>query len=111
MSRINQRKLIVDPNAATTSWVWYVTTKQNAADQLTWLAEIDAGTLSAIAVTDVPEWVIDGALNEGDYDFAVVQADAAGNTSDPATFPAWAAVPLDIVPPPPATGGAIVSAG
>lgn len=103
MSRIVQKKLVVDPADGVTEWRWFV--RPDEADNTAWLAEIDAGTLGPDAVTDSPEWPLEDL--EGDYDFAVVQADAAGNTSDPATFAAWDAVPLDVTAPPPATGGRI----
>jgi hypothetical protein len=70
------------------------------------LASIDAGDETPFATTTIPEAQIPAV--EGQFDFAVVQKDNAGNESDPASFPGWAAVPLDLSPPPPATGGQIV---
>ncbi len=105
MSKIKRKKLTVDPNPATDAWDWY---QRNAgADVDAWLAGIDAGdTSDRFATTTVPEAEIPSI--EGEFDFAVVQKDDAGNESDPASFPGWAAVPLDLSPPPPATGGVIV---
>ena len=106
MARIKQKKLKVDASPAADFWDWY---QRDADPDLdTWLAEIDAGNETPFASTDVPEADIPAV--EGTFDFAVVQRDAAGNTSDPATFPGWTAVPLDLSPPPPATGGVIVDA-
>lgn len=106
MAKIKRKKLIVDATPAADAWDWYLRTA--AADIDTWLAEIDAGNETPFATTTVPEVQIPEV--EGDFDFAVVQKDDAGNESDPANFPGWAAVPLDMSPPPPATGGAIVDA-
>lgn len=107
MAKIKQKKLVVDANPATDFWAWY---QRDAAPDLdAWLAEIDAGNETPFATTDVPEAQIPSI--EGDFDFAVVQGDNAGNESDPATFAGWAAVPLDLSPPPPATGGVIVDVG
>ncbi len=107
MAKIQQKKLVVDPQPAADAWDWYFRPAQPAIDA--WLAEIDAGNETPFATTTVPEALIPEV--EGEFDFAVVQKDNAGNESDPATFPGWAAVPLDISPPPPATGGTIVDAG
>lgn len=107
MSKIKQKKLVVDANPATDFWAWY---QRDAAPDLdAWLAEIDAGNETPFETTSVPEANIPSI--EGDFDFAVVQGDDAGNESDPASFPGWAAVPLDLSPPPPATGGVIVDVG
>lgn len=107
MSKINQKKLIVDANPATDFWAWYQ--RPTAPDLDAWLASIDAGQETPFATTTVPEAQIPEV--EGEFDFAVVQGDDAGNLSDPTSFPAWAAVPLDLSPPPPATGGQIVDVG
>jgi len=106
MARIKQKKLVVDATPAADAWEWY---QRDADPDLdTWLASIDAGNETPFATTTVPEADIPSI--EGTFDFAVVQKDTAGNTSDPASFPGWAAVPLDLSPPPPATGGTIVDA-
>ena len=108
MSKIKQKKLTVDANPATDFWAWYQ--RDAAPDIDAWLAEIDAGDIhEPFDITNVPEANILSV--EGDFDFAVVQGDDAGNESDPASFPGWAAVPLDLSPPPPATGGEIVDVG
>lgn len=104
MSKIKRKKLTVDQDLGTDVWDWY---QRNAApDVPAWLASIDAGNETPFASTVDPEAEIPPI--EGEFDFAVVQKDAAGNESDPATFPGWTAVPLDLSPPPPATGGQIV---
>ncbi len=104
MAKIKRKKLTVDPTPAADAWDWYQ--RNAAADVDTWLASIDAGEETPFATTTVPEAEIPPI--EGEFDFAVVQKDDAGNESDPASFPGWAAVPLDLSPPPPATGGQIV---
>ncbi|MCK5317717.1 MAG: hypothetical protein KAJ55_07370 [Anaerolineales bacterium] len=105
MSKIKRKKLTVDPNPATDSWDWYQ--RNAAADVDVWLASIDAGgTVTPFATTTVPEVEIPPI--EGEFDFAVIQKDDAGNESDPMTFTSWTSVPLDLSPPPPATGGQIV---
>lgn len=107
MSKIVQKKLVVDPQPAADAWDWYQRDTASGLDA--WLAEIDAGNETPFATTTVPEALIPEI--EGIFDFAVVQKDDAGNESDPASFPGWAAVPLDLSPPPPATGGQIVDVG
>lgn len=106
MAKIKRKKLTVDPQPAADAWDWYL--RDAAPDIDVWLASIDAGDETPFATTTVPEAQIPEI--EGNFDFAVVQKDDAGNESDPANFPGWAAVPLDISPPPPATGGVIVDA-
>ncbi len=107
MAKIKPKKLKVDPNPATDFWDWYQ--RDAAPDVDVWLASIDAGgTVTPFATTTVPE--VDIPSIEGDFDFAVIQKDNAGNESDPATFAGWMAVPLDLSPPPQATGGVIVDA-
>lgn len=105
MAKIRQKKLVVDPQPAADAWDWYQRTSAPEIDA--WLAEIDAGNETPFATTTVPEAQIPEI--EGTFDFAVVQKDDAGNESDPASFPGWAAVPLDLSPPPPATGGRIIA--
>ena len=104
MAKVIQKKLTVDPTTAADAWDWYQ--RDTAPDLADWLASIDAGDETPFATTTVPEAQIPAI--EGQFDFAVVQKDDAGNESDPASFPGWAAVPLDLSPPPPATGGVIV---
>jgi len=105
MARVKRRKLTVDPAEGVTSWLWY---SQPAGDITTWLSKIDAGQAEndRFAETDAPETTLPEL--DGKFDFAVCQADNVGNISDPATFAAWTAVPLDTTPPAPATGGKIV---
>jgi hypothetical protein len=105
MAKIRQKKLVVDPQPAADAWDWYQRTSAPEIDA--WLAEIDAGNETPFATTTVPEAQIPEI--EGTFDFAVVQKDAAGNESDPASFPGWAAGPFDLSPPPPATGGRIIA--
>lgn len=105
MSRVQQKQLRVDPSPGTDEWRWYM--RGAAADVTAWLAEIDAGNESAFDVTTAEVVVLPAV--EGDFDFAVVQGDAAGNLSDPASFAGWQAVSLDTTPPNPATGGVIES--
>ena len=106
MAKIKRKKLTVDATPAADAWDWYQ--RDAAPDIDVWLASIDAGNETPFSTTTVPETQIPEI--EGTFDFAVVQKDDAGNESDPANFPGWAAVPLDMSPPPPATGGAIVDA-
>ena len=107
MAKIKRKKLTVDPNPGTDFWDWYQ--RDAAPDVDVWLASIDAGgTVEPFATTVNPE--VDIPETEGTFDFAVIQKDAAGNESDPATFQGWIAVPLDLSPPSPATGGQIVDA-
>ncbi len=107
MAKIKRKKLTVDPNPGTDFWDWYQ--RDTAGEMATWLADMDAGDITdRFATTDVPE--VDIPEIEGTFDFAVIQKDAAGNESDPATFQGWIAVPLDLSPPAPATGGQIVDA-
>lgn len=107
MARLQKKKLRVDADPAVDSWEWHMRTA--AADVAAWLAEIDAGNDTPFATTTVPEAEIPAV--EGDFDFAVVQGDTAGNLSDPASFTGWQSVSLDISPPAPATGGVIEDAG
>jgi hypothetical protein len=103
MARVQQKKLRVDDNADVEAWEWH---RRPAADDVDgWLAAIDAGQVEPTDTTGSPE--LDLGQLDGVFDFAVVQVDAAGNRSDPASFPAWTAVPLDTTPPPAATGGVI----
>lgn len=103
MARIQQKKLRVDDNMGVAVWEWY---RRDAAGEVdSWLAAIDAGQVEPTDTTAEPQFDL-GQL-EGTFDFAVVQVDAAGNRSDPATFDAWQSVPLDTTPPPAATGGVI----
>jgi hypothetical protein len=106
MAKIKRKKLTVDPNPGTDFWDWYQ--RDTAGEMAAWLASMDAGNETPFATTDVPE--VDIPETEGVFDFAVIQKDAAGNESDPATFQGWIAVPLDMSPPAPATGGQIVDA-
>ena len=107
MSKIKAKKLTVDLAPGVDFWDWYQ--RDAAADVDVWLASIDAGgTVSPFATTEVPD--VDIPEVEGIFDFAVIQKDAAGNESDPATFPGWVGVSLDLSPPSPATGGAIIDA-
>ena len=103
MARVQNKKLKVDAAAGVDQWHWY----QRVADAniSEWLAEIDAGKFDPFDVTDIPEARLPEI--EGEFDFANVQVDDAGNFSDPATFPEWTAVSLDLSPPPAATGGTI----
>lgn len=107
MARLQKKKLRVDAVAGVDAWQWHMRTA--AADVAAWLAEIDAGNESPFAETAVPETELPEI--EGDFDFAVVQGDTAGNLSDPASFAGWQSVSLDISPPAPATGGVIEDAG
>lgn len=104
MSRVQRKILKIDADAAgVDAYEWHM---RSAADDVAgWLAEIDAGNVPPDDTTDLPEWPIPEV--EGDFDFAVVQMDDAGNRSDPASFSTWQAVSLDLSPPPPATGGVI----
>jgi len=106
MAKIKQKKLIVDLVPGVDFWDWYQ--RDTNPDMATWLASMDAGNETPFATTEVPE--VDIPSVEGVFDFAVIQKDAAGNESDPVTFGGWTAVPLDLSPPPPATGGQIVNA-
>ena len=103
MARIQKKKLKVDASPTTDTWEWYMRAAES--DVAGWMASIDAGQESAFEISDLPEAEI--PVVEGDFDFAVVQMDAAGNRSDPASFAGWQAVPLDTSPPPAATGGTI----
>ncbi len=105
MSRVQRKQLRVDPSPGTDAWFWYM--RDAAADVAAWLAEIDAGNMTEFAETDA-EMVVLPAV-DGDFDFAVVQGDTAGNLSDPASFAGWQSVSLDTTPPNPATGGVIES--
>ncbi len=107
MSKIKRKKLTVDLAPGVDFWDWYQ--RNTAGDMVGWLAGLDAGDVTErFATTDIPE--VDIPEKEGVFDFAVIQKDAAGNESDPATFTGWVAVPLDLSPPAPATGGAIIDA-
>ena len=107
MAKIKRKKLTVDPNPGTEFWDWYQ--RDTAGEMATWLAAMDAGDVTdRFATTDVPE--VDVPETEGVFDFAVIQKDAAGNESDPSTFAGWVAVPLDLSPPAPATGGQSIDA-
>jgi hypothetical protein len=107
MAKIKQKKLVVDLAPGVDFWDWYQ--RDAAADVADWIGGIDGGdTADRFATTEEPEVNIPQV--EGTFDFAVVQKDTAGNESDPATFPGWTAVPLDLSPPAPATGGAIIDA-
>jgi hypothetical protein len=107
MAKIKQKKLVVDLAPGVDFWDWYQ--RDAAPDVADWIGGIDGGdTADRFATTEEPEVNIPQV--EGTFDFAVVQKDTAGNESDPATFPGWTAVPLDLSPPAPATGGAIIDA-
>ena len=107
MAKIKAKKLKVDANPATDLWDWYQ--RDAAPDVDVWLASIDAGgTVEPFLTTTVPEAEIPSI--EGDFDFAVIQKDNAGNESDPVSFAGWRSVSLDLSPPPQATGGVIVDA-
>lgn len=106
MAKIKQKRLTVDLAPGVDFWDWYQ--RDSAPDMAPWLASMDAGNETPFATTDVPE--VDIPSIEGTFDFAVIQKDAAGNESDPATFTGWVGVPLDLSPPAPATGGQIVNA-
>ena len=107
MAKIKAKKLTVDLAPGVDFWDWYQ--RDATADVAGWLASMDAGdTRDRFATTEEPE--VDIPQIEGVFDFAVIQKDAAGNESDPTSFPAWSGVPLDLSPPDRATGGAIVDA-
>lgn len=107
MSKIKRKKLTVDLAPGVDFWDWYQ--RDTAPDLDVWLASIDAGgTISPFETTEIPE--VDIPEVEGVFDFAVIQKDNAGNESNPMTFPSWTAVPLDLSPPDPATGGQIIDA-
>lgn len=107
MARVQRKQLSVDADApGVDAYEWHM--RDAGADVAGWLAAIDAGTEPPDATTSVPVWRMPEI--EGDFDFAVVQMDDAGNRSDPASFPSWQAVSLDLSPPPAATGGAIEDA-
>jgi hypothetical protein len=107
MAKIKQKKLVVDLAPGVDFWDWYQ--RDAAADVDAWLAAMDAGDVSdRFATTEEPEVNIPSI--EGTFDFAVIQKDAAGNESDPVSFAGWRAVPLDLSPPPQATGGDIIDA-
>ena len=107
MAKVKAKKLTVDLAPGVDFWDWYQ--RDAGTDVAGWLAGMDAGDVTdRFATTEEPE--VDIPQVEGTFDFAVIQKDAAGNESDPATFGGWTAVPLDLSPPAQATGGAIVDA-
>lgn len=107
MAKVKAKKLTVDASPGTDFYDWYQ--RDAAPDVAEWMALIDAGDVTdRFATTDIPEAAIPEI--EGTFDFCVIQKDAAGNESDPATFGGWVGVPLDLSPPAPATGGLIVDA-
>jgi hypothetical protein len=92
MAKIKQKKLVVDLAPGVDFWDWYQ--RDAAPDVADWIGGIDGGdTADRFATTEEPEVNIPQV--EG---------------TDPATFPGWTAVPLDLSPPAPATGGAIIDA-
>ena len=107
MAKVKAKKLTVDAAPGVDFWDWYQ--RDAAPDVAAWISAIDAGdSTDRFATTDIPEASIPEV--EGTFDFVVVQKDVAGNESDPMTFNGWVAVPLDLSPPAPATGGQIVDA-
>lgn len=110
MSRVNQRQLRWNAPSATDVASYNVYAAE-VSDQATWLADIDAGEDQDLR-DNVPAtetvWVIE-LPNEGNWSFAVVAVDDAGNTSDPHQSPAWVEVPLDVTPPDAPSGGVIES--
>jgi hypothetical protein len=94
MAKIKQKKLVVDLAPGVDFWDWYQ--RDAAPDVADWIGGIDGGdTADRFATTEEPEVNI---------------PQVEGTESDPATFPGWTAVPLDLSPPAPATGGAIIDA-
>lgn len=106
MARVQRKILKVDAAPGVDAFEWYM--RDAVPDVAGWLASIDAADeTDRFAVTSDPDVVLPEI--EGDFDFAVVQMDAAGNRSDPASFAGWENVSLDTTPPNPATGGVIES--
>lgn len=107
MSRTISRTLRWDAPQATDVTQYNVHAIQDEADVPGWLGTVDAGGDNAIDIVSETEWPI-VLPDEGDWSFAVVAQDGAGNTSDPLSPPAWHNVPLDLTPPDPPTNGVIV---
>lgn len=105
MAYINRRRLFWDPPVADATGVEvYV----GSAQEPDFLARVDARLIEPTyrLPGDATEVFLDG-LEDGIYQFAAVQGDAAGNWSDPLQPPTWQNVPLDTNPPPALTGGGI----
>ncbi len=106
MSRVKERQIFWDPPSDTdiTGYEVYSDDPQNSD----FLDEVDAGVVTPLATTTAPELTLsEGLLPEGNYQFAAVSKDTAGNLSDPYQHPAWQNVPLDLTAPNPPSGGGI----
>jgi hypothetical protein len=106
MSRVRVRELYWEAPADTdiSGYVVY----SAAPDVPNFLANVDAGQIEPLGETAETSYTLgEGALPEGNYQFAVCSKDTAGNFSDPYQHPAWQSVPLDLTAPNPPSGGGL----
>lgn len=104
MAYINQRRLYWDaPDPSSVTIEVYA----GDPDDSSFLANVDSRIFEPLAELpgDATEYYI--SMPEGEYQFAAVSGDAAGNFSDPYQHPGWVRVPLDVTPPASLTGGGI----
>ena len=110
MAKIRKRRLWVDTPPAEQGVVgvrWYYGVPGEDLATLVDAAE-DQADLPPFFQTTEPEIYLgndDTQMTEGRYEFVSTFLDEAGNESDPYQHPAWADIPLDVVPPDPPMGG------
>lgn len=106
MARVRTRELYWEAPGDTdiTGYAVYA----GSPDSPSFLVDVDAGTVDPLGETDKTSYPLgEGALPEGNYQFAVCSKDTAGNFSDPYQHPAWKSVPLDLSAPNPPKGGGL----
>lgn len=106
MAKIRERRLFVEPPAATdvVGYDWYFT--DAASDSAQFLTDCDNGSPPNPPVrTTAPQYFPDQP--EGDYQYCVIAVDDASNESDPFQAEEWRNVPLDVTPPDAPTVGGI----
>lgn len=106
MARVRSRRVFWEAPADSdvNGYVFYVGDPQSGS----FLADVDAGQVEPFRELTGTEIILgEGAIDEGNYQFAVCSQDTAGNYSDPYQHPAWQNVPLDLSAPNPPTGGGL----
>lgn len=105
MAKIRQRRLWWDAPADTDLVGYDVYVADAADDSAQFLNDADAGAISPAQRVPIAEYFPDQP--EGNYQYAVITVDDAGNEGDPYQHPDWQNVPLDVTPPGPASGGGV----
>ena len=105
MAKIRQRRITWNPSTSDDVVGYDVYATDASVDSDAWINEIDAGAHEPVQRVPNPEYYPDQP--EGNYQYAVVVIDDAGNESDPHQAEVWRNVPLDVTAPDAVTGGAI----